>query len=228
MSNPSAEIKKMWKIFPVADDSVLEIRAIWPKGVEGKRGPIAPHLRAGDYDNVEALKVAFEKKALELNGLGYNIYTTLNPIRADFERLGVGGAKDQDIRYRDLLLIDIDRVGDTSCPANQSELDAAKALADSIRQHLTQREWPDPWVVMSGNGYHLYYPLRGMPNDDSAGALIALTLKRLASKFNNGLLGVDTTVYNASRITKVPGTLMRKGEATQDRPYRIAEVCDEQ
>ena len=225
MSNPSAEIKKMWKIFPVTDDSVLEIRAIWPKGVPDKKLPVVRHLRAGNHVSVESLKEAFENNALELNDRGYNIYTTLNPLRGDFG--GPGGAKDHDIRYRRLVLIDIDRVGDTSCPANQIELNAAKALADAIRLDMAQREWPDPWVVMSGNGFHLYYPLGEMPNDDASGAQVAITLKGLANKFDNDLVGVDTTVYNASRITKVPGTLMRKGQESKDRPYRLAVVCDE-
>jgi hypothetical protein len=219
-------IKNMWRIFPVKSDVTLEIRAIWPKGIPGNKPPIVRHLRAGDYGNVEDLKTAFEEQALVLNRAGYNIYTTLNPIRPDF--MGAGGAKDSDIRCRDLLLIDIDRVGNTSFPADQNELDAARSLADSIRRYTARCGWPDPWVVMSGNGYHLYYPLREAPNNDATTDLVATTLRNLASAFDNNVVGVDTTVYNASRITKVPGTLMRKGQATDDRPYRVAVVCDEE
>jgi hypothetical protein len=226
MTSRSYEIKKMWRIFPVSLDSTLEIRALWPKGVAGREPPIVRHLSADNHENVEGLKQAFEVEALELNDLGYNIYTTLNPLRAGFD--GAGGAKDKDIRHRNLLLIDIDRVGDTSRPADQNELNAAKTLADTIRRHMMKREWPDPSVVMSGNGFHLYYRLGGMPNDSAAGSLIARTLMGLAAKFNNDVVGVDKSVYNASRITKVPGTLMRKGEASVDRPYRVAVVCDEE
>jgi hypothetical protein len=126
-----------------------------------------------------------------------------------------------------LLLIDIDRVGDTSCPASQSELDAAKVLALEIRDYLAERDWPKPIVLMSANGYHLYYILEGIPNDLESASLVRRFLKNLASRFDNSLVEVDTVVYNASRITKVPGTVARKGMENLDRPYRMAEVCDE-
>jgi hypothetical protein len=91
---------------------------------------------------------------------------------------------------------------------------------------MAARGWIEPVVVMSGNGYHLYYIL-DLPNDDASTALVTQTLNQLAAKFNNAVVGIDTTVYNASRITKVPGTIMRKGIATEDRPYRMAVVCDD-
>ena len=221
-----AAIKLMWSIFPVGYDSVLELRALWPKGIGDSKPPKVKHFRAGNYQSVDVLKAAFEQVALALNGEGYNIYVVMNPIRADFA--GPNAAKDADFRYRDLLLVDIDRVGDTSCPASQAELDSAKALSDQIRAYLSERGWPKPIVVMSGNGYHLYYVLGGLENATEAEAIVATTLQRLASMFDNAVVGIDTVVYNASRITKVPGTVMRKGLATEDRPYRMAEVCDEE
>ncbi len=222
----AAAIKKMWHIFAVGSDSVLELRALWPKGVGDTKPAKVKHFRATDYTSVEALKMAFEQLALALNQEGYNVYTLLNPAKADF--VGMKAATDEDIRYRDLLLVDIDRVGDTSCPASQAELDAAKALADQIREYLAGQGWPKPFVVMSGNGFHLYYVLAGLENTTEAEAEVATTLLSLAAAFDNPVVGVDTTVYNASRITKVPGTVMRKGIATEERPYRMAEVQDEE
>ena len=49
-------------------------------------------------------------------------------------------------------------------------------------------------------------------------------LHELARKFNNGIVAVDTVVYNASRISKVPGTIARKGLNTAERPHRMAVV----
>lgn len=218
-------IKKMWQIFAVGEGSVLELRALWPKNFPGNRPPKVIQMRACDYVSIEALQANFEDKALLLNAQGYNIYMVMNPIRSDFT--GPGAAKDADILYRDLLLIDIDRVGDTSHPATQAEVDAAKSLAYQIRTQLSATGFADPVVVMSGNGYHLYYVLDQLPNDSDTEAAISTVLKRLAKAYDNDIVGVDTTVYNASRITKVPGTIMRKGIATADRPYRMAEVCDE-
>ena len=225
MADPAVEIKNTWRIIEVCGNSVLELRAIWPKGVGVSQPPKVLHFYSRDYDSVDGLKAAFEEEALRLNREGFNIYMVMNPIRPDFS--GPGAAKDSDIKYRDLLLIDIDRAGDTSCPATQAELDAAKDLAARVRAFLTELGWPTPIEVMSGNGSHLYFVLSEIKNDEEAAALIRQTLVGLAQRFNNGLVAIDTTVFNASRITKVPGTIMRKGVATEDRPYRMAVVCDE-
>ena len=219
------ELKKTWGLIAVGESSLLELRPLWPKGIADHKKAPSVHFSVKDYKSIDECKAAFEAKALELNQQGFNVYTVMNPIRPDFN--GPGAAKDIDIWYRDLLLIDIDRVGDTSCPANQAELDAAKVLALKIRDYLADRDWPKPIVLMSANGYHLYYILEGIPNDLETASLVRQFLKNLANRFDNSLVEVDTVVYNASRITKVPGTVARKGIETHDRPYRMAEVCDE-
>jgi hypothetical protein len=83
-------------------------------------------------------------------------------------------------------------------------------------------------MVMSGNGYHLYYGLSDLENSESAKEGVRATLHHLSRLFDNDIVGVDTTVFNASRVTKVPGTVMRKGVPADDRPYRVAVVCDEE
>jgi hypothetical protein len=225
MSDAASEIKKMWAIFASGLDSVFELRAIWGKGVPNPKPAQIKHFRVSDFGTLDQCKEALEQSALRLNRQGFNIYTVMNPIKADFN--GSGAARDQDIAYRDLLLIDIDRVGDTSVPASQAELDAAKALARSVRGEMTERGWAAPITVMSGNGHHLYYVLDCIENTPNSDAMISGALKRLAGAFDNDIVGIDTAVYNASRITKVPGTIMRKGIATEDRPYRMAVVCDD-
>ncbi len=225
MTDAATEIKKVWNIIAIGPHSVIELRPIWPKGVSGQKFERTKHFRVASYGSVGKCKEAFEKAALELNRQGFNIYTVMNPIRSDFS--GPGAAKDPDIVYRDLLLIDIDRMGDTSVPANEAELEAAQALAQRVSGEMTERGWREPIVVMSGNGYHLYYELVDVGNTPDAEAMVRGALTSLASSFNNEIVGVDTTVYNASRITKVPGTIMRKGIATEDRPYRMAVVCDD-
>jgi hypothetical protein len=221
----NATLSDVWRLIAVGTDSVLELRPIWPKGIPHPK-PVYPiHFRVKEYESIAACMTAFEAKALELNRQGFNVYTMMNPIRTDFA--GPGAAKDADIRYRDLILIDIDRVGDTSRPADEAELNAAKLLAREIQDFLSDRDWPKPLVLMSANGYHLYYILDDIPNDTDSASIVRQFLKNLAGRFDNDLVGVDTSVYNASRITKVPGTIARKGIETHDRPYRMAEVCDE-
>jgi hypothetical protein len=219
------EIKKMWQIFYADDKSLFELRALWPKGVPDPQPPILRHYKVTDYASLDACRAVFEQDALSLNAKGYNIYTLLNPLNPEFK--GKGGAQNADILYRDLLLIDIDRTGETDEPATDAEVDAAKALAIEIRFFMEARGWPAPFVVMSGNGYHLYFVLDDVGNDSISADLVKSVLNELASKFDNATVSVDTCVHNASRITKVPGTVMRKGKESALRPYRMAEVCDE-
>ena len=226
MTDGAQEISKLWRIVAVGAGSVMEIRALQPKGLPGNRPPAVRHFRENDYPDSESFKKDVECSALQLNEDGYNVYVVMNPIRPDFA--GPGSCTDKDIRYRDLLLVDIDRAGHATTPANQSELDAAKSLAYQVRDYMASRGCASPIMVMSGNGYHLYYVLEGFDNTDESTAAVAATLRNLAKTFNNGVVEIDTSVYNASRITKMPGTVMRKGVETEDRPYRMAVVCDEE
>lgn len=219
------EIKKVWQILALGNDSVLELRALWPKGTPSKKGAVVNHIYARDSQTLDDCRGEFEERALQLNTSGYNVYAVMNPIVPQFS--GAGSAKDSDIQYHDLLLIDIDRTGDTSCPATQADLDAANDLASQVREFMTTNGCDDPIKVMSGNGYHLYFTLDGIENKKEDTALIQRLLKNLAARFNNEYVTIDTSVYNPSRITKVPGTIMRKGMASEGRPYRCAVVCDE-
>jgi hypothetical protein len=221
MSNQRVEIKKLWQIIGTSSSSVLELRAIWPSGIQPIKPPLTVHFRASDFADIEACKSAFETEALRLNGLGYNIYIVMNPIKSTF----VGSAvKDEDISYRDLLLIDIDRVQKAKEPATDEEVEAAKQLADTVMAYLATNEWPEPIRVMSGNGHHLYYVLPEVANDDQSKQYVQSLLKSLAAEFDNDTVKIDTTVFNASRITKVVGTVARKGLESEGRPYRMARI----
>jgi hypothetical protein len=209
------EIKNIWLIKAINEHSVVELRAI-------KSSEIISRLFKGpNYPSVDELIIDFETEALRLNAAGYNIYYVMNPIRDDFKR---GSAKDIDIEYRDLLLIDIDKVGHKGESSTDAELEAARILSEQIADYLKGFGWDEPIRMMSGNGYHLYYMLNKLPNDDASKMLVESVLHGLANQFNNAIVAVDTVVYNASRITKVPGTIARKGSNTAERPHRMAVV----
>ena len=140
--------------------------------------------------------------------MAYNVYTPLNRLKSDFNG---GAAKDSDIRCRDLLLIDIDRVGDTKQPATDDEVLKAIAVADRLSSWLTGKGWPDPIRMLSGNGVHVYCQLEGIENTEQSKLLIRDVLITLGQQFDTPEVAIDKSVFNASRITKVPGTIMRKG-----------------
>jgi len=210
------EIKNVWCLLDVGDNSVIELRAI------SSQPPITKLYRASQFKDADALKAAFERDAIKLNNDGYNIYTVMNPIRPDFAGKA---AKDSDILHRKWLLIDIDKASSEKRPSTQEELDAARALAVEIANELKPQGWGDPGlVVMSGNGYHLYYDLGQMLNTEQTATLIQAWLRELAHAFDTSCVKVDQVVYNASRITKVVGTVARKGTSTEQNPYRIARI----
>ena len=211
------DIQRMWEIFSIHAHSVLELRAISPIG----QPTICLMFRGRDYVSVEALKSALEQKTLKLNVQGRNTYIVMNPIKED---LTSKSTKDSDIACRRLLLVDIDRAQKANAPATDDEVEAARLAAMQIKNFTNSLGLSEPMLVMSGNGYHLYYRLDDLPNTEESKNLIARTLGNLATRFNNDLVHVDTSVSNAGRITKIPGTMAFKGTETQDRPYRKAQI----
>jgi len=216
MATQAQEIKKIWRIKALGPTSVLELRAI-----HSTSKPISRLFKGESFASTDGLKLAFENEALRLNADGYNIYYVMNPIQQDFVS---GSVKDKDIECRDLLLIDIDKLGHKGESSNDVELEAARLLSEQIADYLESEGWDNPIRMMSGNGYHLYYVLDELPNNEKTKALVEGALHELADKFNNDIVAVDTVVFNTSRITKVPGTIARKGLNTAERPHRMAVV----
>jgi hypothetical protein len=217
------EIKKLWKIIATGSTSVLELRGLWPAGILPGNKALTQLFRARDYPSVDACKSAFEAEALRLNSLGYNIYIVMNPINEFFQGNSAG---DADISHRDLLLIDIDRTEKKKEPATDDEVEAAGQVANAIKAFMEERGWSDPIRVMSGNGHHLYYVLADVPNDEESKLRVQQLLLTLAQRFDTDIVKVDTVVFNASRITKVPGTIARKGLESEGRSYRMAVLYE--
>ena len=215
------QISRMWEIFELRNTDVIELRAIWPKGVGQPKPPQTRHFYVGRYPSVDACQRAVEAAALQLNRMGYNAYIVMNPLKPEFDGRN---ARKEDILHRRLLLVDLDRSGTRDDPATAQELDAALAVAKSIMAFTANLGLPEPSIVMSGNGYHLYYRLADLPNTPETTMLIEGTLQSLADIFNTDSVEVDTKVSDAGRITKIPGTIARKGKESADRPYRQAVV----
>ncbi len=151
------------------------------------------------------------------------IYFTLNPVRPD---LGNRAAKNRDILGRHLLLIDVDRrktAGDVDLMATQEEKDQALELGGKIADWLLAEGWPSPIYVDSGNGLHLDF-LLNLETDDATTNTIKFALQALARRFKIDGPTVDVSVFNLSRISKLPGSWVRKGPNTPERPWRIAKL----
>lgn len=152
------------------------------------------------------------------------VYITLNPLLA-----GTSGAgRDEDVWGRVWLLVDIDPVRPVDTSSTDDEMRAAVDHGFYIARILAARGWPGtPRIVMSGNGAHVLYRLPDLPNCDDSTRLVRSVLAALAKEFNTDALKIDTSVSNASRIVRVPGTWARKGAHATSRPHRQAYVLQE-
>lgn len=139
--------------------------------------------------------------------------------------------KDAHITERRYLLIDVDRP-ETDEPATDDEIDEVWKAAFPIEVDFFFSKGEEPISVCSGNGAHIYLPLGDLPNDQACKVVCQRMLHALADKHNTLTAKVDTSVFNASRITKVPGTVARKGVEVPDdtgineRYYRMASVVE--
>ncbi len=214
------------------DGAVFEVCAIglktptsklWTGKAYGKK-PLA----AGWFkDPVMAAKLAVP---IEAEG----IYCTLNPCqdallaRADHRlQAGVARTADQDIAGIKNLLVDIDARRPAGVSSTDAEHAAALEMAQVIRADLAKEGWSGPLVADSGNGGHLDYPL-DLPNTQENVALVRAVLEALALRYQEQLLrlnlAIDQTVFNPSRLVKLYGTWVKKGDSTPDRPHRMARI----
>lgn len=216
------EMARVWGLIHIGPQDPISLRAI-PSAF--LHAPVQDRtFTPRDHPDVAARKRAFEDAAIVLNMQGYNCYIIMNRIREVF-----GGPKavaDRDVNARTLLLIDIDRAWKADCPASAAELHDCMSVAQSVRAFLAGNGFPAGCGVFSGNGFHLYYRLDGLPNHGYSRDQIKALLRVLAARFNTDKARVDTVVYNASRITKLPGTIAYKGTASPGRDYRIARLLD--
>jgi hypothetical protein len=207
-------------VHPHDGESPLEVRAI-------SKADAKPKLfYPKDYSNSKEMQEAFYGYAMHLNQQGYNCYTLMNPIRADFRASPGKGTTKDGVAHRTKVMVDLDRKCNEAKkhPATSDELTRAEDLINKISDYAVEIGWGRPHKVMSGNGYHLYFTLAGLENDDESELLIKETLETLAEKFDTEEFEIDTVVFDANRITKIIGTVARKGEETPDRPYRTVEL----
>ena len=206
-------------VHPHDGDSPLEVRAISKAGAKIKL------FYPTDYSNPREMQEAFYNYAMSLNQQGYNCYTPMNPIRTEFKASSGKGTTKDGIAKRTKVMVDLDRRSAESKkhPATDAELERANELIERIADHVVELGWPRPLKVMSGNGYHLYFALEELDNSDESELLIKEMLETLAELFNTEEFEIDTVVSDANRITKIVGTVARKGTETPHRPYRTVE-----
>ncbi len=174
--------------------------------------------RTCNGDDLEAIVQAAQEVAVNNRG----VYFTLNPCPR-------GLASPMASRFavaRRWLLLDCDvtrEQGQKDVNSTDAEHEAACEVAYRIYEDMGDANWPLPVMIDSGNGWHLLYRI-DLPNDDDARVLLRNAIKALAERFDTPQVHIDRAVHDARRISKLPGTLTRKGPATPERPHRWARL----
>lgn len=183
---------------------------------------------SGYFRNIDNLIEAIEPYNDE------NIYFTLNEIteacysRDQCEKIVKSGSRtkttsDGDIQGRDYILIDIDPKRSSGVSATNEEIANARIVGNNVYKFLRDQGFTKPICAFSGNGLHLLYKV-DLANNAENTELVKKFLQTLDMLFSDENVDIDTSVYNAARITKLYGTFSRKGANTEDRPHRISKI----
>lgn len=160
-----------------------------------------------------------------------NVYFVLNKISpACYHRENrdsiidkAASTSDGDIERRRWVLIDFDPKRASKTSATDEEKKRAEEVMKQAGTYLRQYGFKSPVIADSGNGWHLLYKI-DLPNDTESKKLIENFLKACDMLFSNDKVSVDMSVFNASRITKLYGTMAVKGANTKERPHRRSQI----
>ncbi len=140
----------------------------------------------------------------------------------------LSGTADSNVKVLRRLLVDIDPERPSGISSTNQEHDFAIDHARNIESVLRAEGWPEPLLGDSGNGAHLIYCLPDLKNSAENVDLLKRVLRGLNQRFmvsRDGVtLKIDEKVFNPSRISKIYGTLAKKGQPLNDRPHRWARI----
>lgn len=203
--------REIYRWFDLMKNCLTEVRIIGQKRMSGY------------FSDAKTLIDAI--KPYEVYGNVYYTLNRLNPDCAQREQYGrMTNAKtttgDAEVIQREWVLIDVDPLRMTGINSTQDELDKAVAKGRKVYKYLLANGFNRPIVAMSGNGVHLYLKCEIKPSAENTDT-IKKFLKSLSLFFSDTDVCIDTSVFNLSRISKIPGTYSRKGADTKERPQRM-------
>jgi hypothetical protein len=133
---------------------------------------------------------------------------------------------DGDTLARRWILVDIDAGQPPETNSSDVEHANTRAMADAILEFFAEHSFPPCGLTNSGNGHHVYIRLNALENTPENLYLVQRFLLALAQRFDGkfGTAALDISVFNSSRVTKCPGSMVFKGTDTTERPCRRSEV----
>jgi hypothetical protein len=208
-------------LFPAG--AVFEVRALGVSTPDWR----APHTEHGYFDDHGRGAHA----AAECTPCADGVYVTLNHVRPELlhrahnrmraARAGSGTADSDIVRLR-WLLVDADLVRPAGIPSTDVEHARALQVVRAVRRFLVEDlSWPPGVLADSGNGGHYQLPLDLAPDRKD---VCKQVLEAIALRFSTPEVSIDRTTWNPARITKLYGTLARKGDDTAERPHRRSRL----
>ena len=192
---------------------------------------------SGYFNDPALLAAAAAKLNVPRRG-GYGaceVYSTVNPVpealasRAYNRVVGKpkSTTRDEEIERIKAFFVDVDTDLPAGVPATDEHHEVVVERAGKMREYLTTEfNYPAPNTMSSGNGIYLKFRT-DLPNDAETANLLKSALQALAARFNEkGVVKIDTGVFNASRLMRVPGTVNHKGDDTFARPHRVAGMIE--
>jgi len=196
------------------DGDIIEVRVI---------GKVTS---SGYFNSIE--KAATEAKRYDGKVNVYFVLNKINPAcyhRENRDKIidKAASTSDNDIERRQWILLDFD----PKRASKTSSTDAEKQLSEEVMKqagaYLRSKGFKKPVIADSGNGWHLLYRI-DMPNDNDSKKIVENFLKACDMLFSTEKVEVDISVFNASRITKLYGTMAVKGADTKERPHRRSKI----
>lgn len=222
MNNMDIDIESVKKSIEILkpNNALYEIRILIGSG---KR----KQTISGYFKGTQNLEAAFKKIDLRRA----NVFYTLNEInegcysREQHERFVQidDTTSDSDIVAYKWFLVDIDPKRNSGISSTDEELEAAKVSAARVKEYLAGIGFKKPIEALSGNGCHLLYSIN-LTNNPENQQLIKQCLHALDMVFSNEQVDIDKSVFNPSRVSKLYGSIAKKGADTKERPHRLSQI----
>lgn len=213
------EIRKAVAILHPDENKVFEVRFL-----DGKK------IWAGVFKDADTLIETLQNNSMvpygatgyiTLNKLDEACYARSHQNKIMYNPLPM--VSDDNALHYFWFLIDLDPVRISGISSTNDELILSQEKAKEIMEYLKNRGWPDPVVARSGNGTHLLYRIYFKCTPE-AKKMVDNALKALDLLFGDDKVHVDLTVGNPGQITKLYGTVARKGADTPERPHRWSKL----
>ncbi len=240
ISEIETEILNALKAYGYKNGDVIEVRALGFREYPKARKSIA----SGWFDDIGVLArtvASIEDKAdgwyITKNALIPDIINRRrNRIESFIQENDI--TQNSHVLRRTRLIIDLDPYRLSGIPSTDAEHKAAISKGMEIKEWLSELGWPEPVFISTGNGAALIYAIDLPVEDEKLEQRVLEVIRMLKSDMgsdyivdktpvpNDGniRIDVDSSVYTLSRITRLPGTMNRKGDASPMRPHRRAFI----